>query len=60
MEKRIDILRNVWDEKIINDRMFEVFLESRLIPLNKKFPNCPKVQDISPIVVTSQLIKLQK
>ena len=44
-------------EEIINHKLFKIFLDSRLIPLNKKFPNCPKIDDIRPIVVTSQLIK---
>ena len=49
-----------WNQNTINDKHFKVFLESRLIPLNKKFPNCPKIGDIRPIVVTSQLIKFME
>ena len=38
-------------------KLFKIFLDSRLIPLDKKFPNCPKIEDIRLIVVTLQLIK---
>ena len=55
---RQSILNKVWDEDTINDKQFEVFLDNRLIPLNKKFPNCPTITDIRPIIVTLQLIKI--
>ena len=60
LEKRINILRNVWNEDILNHQNFNIFLDSRLIPLNKKFPNVPKVDEIRPIIVRSQLIKFME
>ena len=60
LQRRINLLTKVWNQNTINDKHFKVFLESRLIPLNKWVPNCPKIGDIRPIVVTSQLIKFME
>ena len=55
--QRAASLRNLWDSSLINSQNFQLCLESRLIPLNKKFPLIPKVSEIRPIVVSSLLIK---
>ena len=38
---------------MLNHKSFEV----RLIPLNKVWPNIPKVEDFRPIIVLSPIIK---
>ena len=57
---RAEILSNIWNSSFLNSNIIEIFLESRLIPLNKKFPSIPKIQEIRPIVVSSWLIKFME
>jgi len=57
---RAEALRHVWCPDFLNSRDLELALEARVIPLNKKFPKAPKVNEIRPIVVSSQLVKFME
>jgi len=57
---RAKMLSRVWDEELLNSRDAKLLLQGRLIPLNKKFPKTPMVEEVRPIVIMSSLIKFME
>ena len=51
-------LRNLWRVPLHNYAVTQEMWDTRLIPLNKVFPNVPSRKDLRPIAVQSPLVKL--
>lgn len=51
-------LRDLWSTDLDTIKGFEQTWTSRLVPLNKAFPNTPTRKQLRPIVVSSPIIKL--
>ena len=54
---KMKLISNIFDANYWNSDRAALHFKARLIPLNKKFPNTPKVAEYRPIVVMSPLIK---
>ena len=57
-EKTAMKLRNIWRVPLHKYKEFEESWDTRLIPLNKVFPNVPTRKDLRPIAVQSPMVKL--
>ncbi|HRP37312.1 MAG TPA: reverse transcriptase family protein, partial [Candidatus Dojkabacteria bacterium] len=58
LKKTAEIFRDIWSTKLETIKGIEAYFTSRLIPLNKVFPETPTRKEMRPILIGSPLQKI--